>query len=54
MKTNKARFAVTLMNMNTNWSCLGLMPQAVATSMTDPESRPWTDMATLILPTYAE
>lgn len=54
MKTNKARFAVKLMNMNTNWSCLGLMPQAVATSMTDPESRPWTDMATLILPTYAE
>ncbi|MDY4481530.1 MAG: hypothetical protein SPE21_05000 [Candidatus Cryptobacteroides sp.] len=54
MKTNKARFALKIMNQYTNWACIGLMPQAAATSMTDPASRPLTDMATLILPTYAE
>lgn len=54
MTNNKARFAIKIMNQNTNWSCMGLMPQAAATSMTDPETRPMCDMATLILPNYAE
>lgn len=54
MKTNKARFALKIMNSSTNWSCLGLMPQGTATDMKDATSRAQVDMATVILPNYVE
>ena len=54
MTTNKARFALKLMDGPLNWAAMGYMPQAAATDMRNPESRPHCDMATLILPDYAE
>ena len=54
MTGNKARFALKLMDGPMNWDAIGYLPQAAATSMTDPTSRPHCDMATLILPNYVE
>lgn len=54
IKGNKARFAVKIMNQMTGWSAIGLIPQGNATDMNNPESRKQVDMATLILPNYAE
>ena len=54
LKGNKARFAVKIMNQNTNWSVIGLLPQGNATDMNNPESRTLVDMATLVLPNYVE
>ncbi len=54
IKGNKASFCIKIMNGPTNWSCLGVLPQGVATDATNPESRAFVDMATVTLPTYAE
>lgn len=54
MTTNKARFALKLMDGPANWAAMGYLPQAPATDMNNPESRPHCDMATVILPDYVE
>lgn len=54
MTTNKARFAIKLMDGPLNWNAIGYLPQGNATDMKNPESRKQVDMATVILPDYVE
>ena len=54
MTTNKARFAIKLMDAPLNWNAIGYLPQGNATDMKNPESRTQVDMATVILPDYVE
>lgn len=50
MTSEKARFAVKLMDMYDNWRVLGLLPQEALVG----QERPLGDMASVILPPYEE
>ena len=50
----KARFAVKIMDGVNNWKALGILPQGIATDLSDPMSRQHVDMATIDLPAYVQ
>ncbi len=51
---NKVRYAVKIMDGLNNWKAMGILPQGVATDLSDPMSRQHVDMAAIDLPAYVQ